>query len=254
MPLQMLIRGRKSWYNYISIYLILYSAINNRVRGIYHSWGTLNASHNKKNSLFCTLNKILFHELESGLARLSFLNYIRPCFWLEWARFLQAFKHGRMIAFLDFYFFWRIVSKLGKIESCWRGLARIRGIRIPRSAFTFLLRSTDASFRAGCDIFVIVALLFSFMDVVVSGTKLMVYEGEKVLRWKISNMVVHWTRIFDNNIDRIISGETNFINLIKHFFFCFRWVSSTWNSSLIKIKRRRVSSDFKYRTLIIRNY
>lgn len=163
-------------------------------------------------------SKIFF--LESGLTRLSFLNYIRPCFWLEWARFLQGFKRGRMIVFPDFYFFWRIVSKLGKIESCWtRGLARIRGIRILRSAFTFLLRSIGASFRAGCDIFVIVALLFSFMDVVVSGTK--VYEAK-------------WESVTMENFECVCSLcgggflimiETNFINLINHFFFYLFQVS-----------------------------
>lgn len=160
-------------------------------------------------------SKIFF--LESGLARLSFLNYIRPCFWLEWARFLQGFKRGRMIVFPDFYFFWRIVSKLGKIESCWtRGLARIRGIRILRSAFTFLLRSIGASFRAGCDIFVIVALLFSFMDVVVSGTKIdglwsevrKCYDG----KFRMCLFIV-WRRISDNDWNKFYQSNKSFLFL-----------------------------------------
>lgn len=177
-------------------------------------------------------------------------------FWITFDRVSGSNEHAfykalDVIAFPDFYFFWRIVGKLGKIENCCTtGLARIRGIRILRPAFTFLLRSIGASFRAGCDIFVIVALLFSFMDVVVSGTELMKGLWSEVRKCHDGKfrmcLFIVWTRISDNN--RITNGETNFINLIKHFFLYLFQVSRQCLEqvdSLIKIKGRRVS-EFRF--------
>lgn len=59
-------------------------------------------------------------------------------------------------------------------------------------------------------------------------------------------LFIVWTRISDNN--RIMNGETNFINLIKHFFLYLFQVSRQCLEqvdSLIKIKGRRVS-EFRF--------